>query len=390
MRTVTRNILINVSLAALLMQCVEPFEIEIPGGSDFIVVDGLITDQPGPYVVNISVSSPLGFNDAVPVNDASVSVEEEGGITETFTLESPGQYVSSSLQGVAGRRYRLLISTRDGSRYQSDWVTLKPSPPIDSVYWEFDQRRSMEGQVEGVQFFVDTHDPENNTKFYRYRWTETWTYFAPFATTLDYLGDLKTAIRDYNRTCWIDEASRVINLASSQGNVKDVISNQSLNFVSTETNRLNIRYSILVEQLVMNEDEYNYWKGLKETNAETGELFDKQPQSLISNVVNIDNPDETVLGYFSVSGVSTQRVFIQRGDLPEGTTVKSLYAKCELIELEFSDPFSLAEREVLRNIKWGVWMFVNFSGPAFLVTTPECADCTIRGGYTTRPDFWVD
>lgn len=145
--------------------CVEPFDLEVPGGSTFLVVDGSITDEPGPYSIKLSQSSDLALNDFAPVSNAEVSIQEEDGMVEILTETTEGEYqtATNGIRAEPGKRYRLEVKRGNGAVYQSAWEMLKPSPPIDSVYWRFESKETQAGTLEGVQLFVDTHDPSNTT-----------------------------------------------------------------------------------------------------------------------------------------------------------------------------------------------------------------------------------
>lgn len=228
--------------------------------------------------------------------------------------------------------------------------------------------------------------------FYRYELDETWRFSVPFATKLEYVGNFESRPRDQKRFCWLNYSSGNINITSSSMNTSDLISEHPLKFISTETNELRIRYSVLATQFAMNRDEYNFWKALQENSEESGNLFDKQPQTISSNLANLTNPDEPALGYFLVSGISTHRIYIDVQDLPEGTRVKSFADECALVKILASLPG--AEEKLLTAIRNGN-LFYDIGGgfgiPLTLdYTTPECGDCTASGGLLTPPKFWVD
>lgn len=375
-----------------LNRCVEPFDLEVPGGSTFLVIDGLITDQAGPYTVKLSSSSDLALNEFAPVRNADVSIQEEDGIVEFLTEQSEGEYSTAmnGIQGQPGKRYRLEITRPGGAVYQSEWVLLKPSPTIDSVYWRFETKETEAGTLEGVQLYLDTHDPNNNNTFYRYEWTETWQYTVPFPASFEYLGNFQTKFIQVNRSCYISQASSTISIASSSKNALDIISEHPLLYVSTETNRLTHRYSIDVTQFALNENEYTFWKGLQETSSESGSLFDTQPQSVAANVKNLSNPNEPVLGFFSASGVTSHRIFIDREELPVPLGITSYTDACDLERIPFTDPFG--EDRILNNGQGKVFYeYYGLISPiGWLLTPAECSDCTVVGGSVEKPTFWVD
>ena len=110
------------------------------------------------------------------------------------------------------------------------------------------------------------------------------------------------------------------------------------------------------------------------------------PASIPSNIMCIENPGENVLGYFSVSAISSKRIFIK--DKFDG--IIDHYAKC------VSDTL-LDGLENIPGLGIYVWKLFDikpshFSGKArvrILTDTRGCADCTVRG-TTIKPDFWKD
>ena len=114
-----------------------------------------------------------------------------------------------------------------------------------------------------------------------------------------------------NKVCWISSNSNVINIKSTSVLEEDRISGYPLNFISNLTDRLRVKYSILVNQYSLNEDEYLYWEKFQNITEQVGGLYDIIPSSVPSNVYCLDDPNEKVLGYFSVSANSSKRIFIK-------------------------------------------------------------------------------
>ncbi|MDN5200410.1 DUF4249 domain-containing protein [Fulvivirgaceae bacterium BMA10] len=396
MKKLPAIVFIAVVSILILNRCVEPFEVDIPAGANnLLVVDGLITNQAGPYTVKISRSVSLQENEFQTVNNATVSIEEEGGPIEILVQTGEGQYQSheNGIRGAAGKRYRLTIALTDEKRYESSWVTLKPSPEIDQVYFEFEEKDTEDENepLPGVQIFLDTHDPDNNTRFYRWEWDETWRYTVPLATSREYLGnDLIRRLDTVKGTCWHHASSNTISIGSSLKSTQDVISRQPLLFVSNETDRLRRRYSILVKQYAIDQDEYIFWNALQESNNNPGSFFDKQPQSTTGNLRSLDNSNERVLGYFSAAGVSTKRIFIDRTDIPRDVKIITGLEACNL---KLIDKSPTSEQQVFDALESGMVFFdlkEDFFGnvTGYFLTTRPCADCTVFGGSLERPAFW--
>ena len=127
--------------------CVERFIPDIKDSQQqFLVVDGLITDQPGPYYVNITLSSSLD-GDNTDVSGVSVSIETDTGESENLNEISPGRYATSSIQGVVGNSYRLNLVYQD-TQFQSTWETILSATEIDSVFFEEQERETTDREIE--------------------------------------------------------------------------------------------------------------------------------------------------------------------------------------------------------------------------------------------------
>jgi hypothetical protein len=155
-------------------------------------------------------------------------------------------------------------------------------------------------------------------------------------------------------------------------------------YISNQTDRLRTKYSILVNQYSLNEDEYLYWEKIQNITDKVGGLYDLIPASVPSNIRCIESPEEKVLGYFSVSSKASKRIFIE--DKFPG--IVDLYAHC------ISDTI-IGEQDI-PGLNVSVWTLfdqkaVPFSSPRIriLTETRGCADCTLRG-TTVRPLFWID
>src|SRR6188472_4089784 len=99
-----RNILLFILLVAV-GACVDPLkvaDIPVPNG---IVVDGAITDQPGPYTVKLfSTQSLEGDLDKQNyIHGATITIHDDHGSTTTLTENEKGVYTTAeSFQGRIG------------------------------------------------------------------------------------------------------------------------------------------------------------------------------------------------------------------------------------------------------------------------------------------------
>ena len=376
--------------------CREPFEVNVPAGNSLLVVSGMITDQPGPYTIKLSRSNQLQSTEFPAETGAAVILESRSGQSEVLVEEEEGLYRTSAngIQGQVGEEYRIRIQTTGELLYESSWELLKQSPPIDNLYFEYEERDTEDGTLQGLQTYLDTQEPDNSIGYFRYEWIETWTYHADLPAQFTYLGNDNRVSFPPKKTCWIDEPSTAISIATSMQNVNGIVSRHPILYVSTETIRLRFKYSLLVKQYALDQEEFIFWEGIQETALSSGSLFDKQPQSIVGNLYRVDG-DEPVLGYFSASSVSEKRIFMVRADLPENTFVNQTLSDLCFDGQIFVEKSPTSEEEIFELLDKGAvffdWVVVPGQGiVGYIFTTPICSDCTVQGGSTEKPDYWPD
>ena len=364
-------------LLLLLNGCVSEFIPRTTESKALLVVEGLITDQPGINTIKLTRSLPLGTTtSAKPVKGCTVTIYDDLGNTYNLTETSSGTYVTdaSQFQGVVGRSYTLHISTNDvnNTTYESYPAEMRPVPVIDTLYYEKKAISVLDDSIitqAGCNVYLNTHDPTNQCKYYRWEYIETWEIHLPYVVT--------------NKICWVSDNSDVINIKSTSALDESRITKFHLNYISNESDRLSVRYSMLVNQYSISEDEYGYWEKLQKFSEQEGSLYDMIPSSVPSNVYCVNNADEKVLGYFSVSASSSKRVFV-KGNFsglynpytPDICVADTIYNNADI-----------------QHLNSYVWIIATHTipPPPYVVTTYNkgCADCTVRG-TNIEPDYWEE
>ena len=366
-----------IAILILINSCIVQFIPDTEEEKELLVVEGLITDQPGPYIVELSKSLPFGKkSEALPLGGSIVNITDDLGNTFYLTEREAGKYFtdSTNFKGQIGRIYTLRITASIETKilnYESLPMEMKSVPPIDSIYYEKTViKESIENffGINGCMIYLDTNDPENNCRYYRWDFTETWVLRLLFPVE--------------NIKCWISDNSKEINFKSTAAFDEARIIRHPITYISNITDRLKTKYSISVNQYSLNEDEYLYWEKLQHLNDQVGGLYDIIPSSIPSNILCIENPGEKVLGYFSVSAKSSKRIFIK--DIFSG--IIDRYSDCitDTVYGDFEIP----------GINSDVWVLSDnppsFPSPRTRILTDKrgCADCTVRGTIK-RPDFWI-
>jgi hypothetical protein len=75
----------------------------------------------------------------------------------------------------------LRIKTTNGKEYASDFTSVKYTPSIDSITWQREDG--------GLRLYANAHDPQNATKYYQWKYEETWEFHSAFFSSLKYLRD---------------------------------------------------------------------------------------------------------------------------------------------------------------------------------------------------------
>ena len=357
--------------------CVTKFMPEIEESRELLVVEGMITDQPETNRIRLTKSSPLNKKNIVkPVPGCIVNISDDQDNNWVLKETGNGYYITDSLKfrAIIGRKYTLKVYSngklpKDHS-YESVAMELKPVPPIDDIFYEkelIEEGNEESVAKEGCTVYLDTHDPGGDCKYFRWDYTETWEVRLPYDVP--------------NKICWATNKSTSIIIKNTSLLSENTISRYPLNFISNETDRLEDKYSILVNQYSINEEEYRYWDKMQKITEQTGNLYDIMPASIQGNIFCVDDPTEIVLGYFSVSAKTTRRIFIE--DSFSGLV--QLYSDCELATIPGGQP--------IPNLGIYVWVIIDGSmeRPPYKVITDKkgCADCTVRG-TKVKPSFWDD
>ena len=378
--------LIWLALGLGCLSCVEPFEPELREVQDLMVISGVITDRAGEHTVEISRSSPYNTPAFQPVTGCVVAVEDERGEIHSYEEQEPGIYrtdLPASFLAV-GKSYALRVLAPDGTSYRSDYDTLLACPPVDSVYYEVMRQPTNDPDrtLYGLQFYSDLSGTKGMTGNFRWVLEETWEYKSAYTSTYIWQGEELPELlyADTVSTCYMTGRIPSVFTATTRSLSGNGIRRNPLNYVSNETPRLHVRYSLLVEQQSLTNGAFGYWDRLKALSQETGGLYETQPPVVTGNVFNTEDPEERVLGYFYATQPRQKRIFVGSGF--EFTT--PAFA-CKL------DTFYILGDIVEIYTRYPIYLFsLDPEGPfpPYLTSSYSCFDCRLLGGSNKKPAFW--
>lgn len=372
-------------LAIILAGCKDEFWPELSDYENIMVVDGSVTNEPGPYEIRLSYSTSVRNPEFNPIVHAQVQIVDGEGVTENLTEVTPGHYqtAENGIQGVVGNAYKILIKT-NGKTYESDFQTIQAPVGIKDIYAKVEDKATENKlyPLYGYQFYLSSELAQTDTTFFMWRMYGTYKYRSDFLIRYVWDGGLTPFPQpDSLYTCYNDDNIDNFLTMSTTGLSSPVITDLPLNFVNTETRKLSIRYSLLVKQYSLGRDAFNYFDGIRSVNGDQESLYTEQPYQVRGNIFNPENPHELVLGYFLVGGVSEKRIYVNRP-----SQVDFRYGICKLTRRDY---------EAFGFIGWtdpNTW-------PLFVTTNPNgaralppqgCMDCREQGGEPVVPDFWED
>ena len=143
-----------------LWSCQEVIHVDLNSALPKLIIDGGVSDQPGPYQVVLSQTVSFELDSIFPpVSGAVVVITDNARNRDTLVEINPGTYQTTRLQGFPGRTYTLTVKSNNAV-YTA--ISTMPSPvAIDTVIVR--TRISSRKKMLSVIFF----DPKGITNYYR-------------------------------------------------------------------------------------------------------------------------------------------------------------------------------------------------------------------------------
>ena len=396
-----------------LCTCIDPYSPKLAGYTSLLVVDGLITDANTSCSVKLSRTFQEQNSGSYNVTDASVFISyDEGGVCN-LNYTGNGIYKTDSIEfkGAVGRTYTLHINTHEGEEYESEPCLMQSVPDIDSIYFAKDQQfaNNQTQLQDGVMVYLDSRQVDKN-QYLRWDFEEVWKYKIAYPKTFNYVLNRDDPnlpffppVKDVKEICWKSRRSDGILIYSDYSGLGGAIKKEPVYFIpSDKSDRLSVQYSILVKQYSISKKEFDFWNNLKQVNVAGGDIFAKQPFTVISNIHNVINPKERVLGYFQVSAVKQKRSYLTYGQFAN-MGLPYYHTTCERFVKEpqdypngFNSPPPTWDDLYTIYCRHSDYYFIEplftpgtFELVKMVFARPECADCELTG-TRKKPDFWID
>lgn len=327
--------------AFIFNSCIDALNVDTEESRNILVVEGAITTLPGPHQVLLSKSAKYGsiFDGLIEKESgATVWVRDEVGGQVILEESAPGNYFTPpDFRAEVGKKYTLFVTLANGEKYVSTSEEILPVPPIDTLVTAFIQQPSLnEISLEtGLEVYVQWQDPADVANFYM--WESEGIYILNTRPDLheerDGGGNIIAAPLDCCGRCYVYELDLNTELQVFKDNLTDGNLNSELAiYIPDDGKRFMEKYMIAVEQHSLTKEAYQFFDLLKNQLSIEGNIFDPPPATIRGNMINLDNPDEEVIGYFRASDVKTDTLFILRNELEDPRQVVQINDDCRVFE----------------------------------------------------------
>lgn len=367
--------------------CVYDFHPEYQGQAGYVAIEGdILVGDTCRFEVRFStdledqnnVGEPLVYTLRVEAGDGTVYPLQDSIVDLT----------KASLT----QEYRLVVEVLAPFRrtYVSAWAPVLVTPPIDSLSYAINAERT------SMDITVSTHT-DGPVGYYRWTAFETWEYhstyyteyfFAPAGTV--YRGRVieQDSLVEYEEGdnlyyCWNSADRSDIMLGSTVELTEDRLVDHCLYSFADTDRKVSVVYFVELRQIRLTEEAYRFWETVRNNSTNVGGLFSPEPSEMRGNIVNVDDPDELVLGYVSVSTCTRKKMFVDNYDTRFSNWRGPSYGLVEPIP-DIPDEWR----------KYYGWKYrygwLNGETGQTVWAPIECIDCRASGGTKERPWWWIN
>jgi len=295
-----------------------------------LVVDGSVTDGPGPHHVRVTRASAFEQSSDGAIRGVSGAVvtitDETTGRRVRLTEARPtGTYRTEEgeLTGVPGRAYHLQVTLPDGAVIRSETEIMPEPVAIDSAQAVYVAEPSP-----GFEIRVSGPEPAGPPNYYR--WSVRSTFEAPV------LPEPMTP----PFFCWADDGiGKDVAVRSDRLIDGERIAEERVRFVEAGA-KTALAYQVDVTQRTLTPGAFAFWTQIEEQVEDVGDPFAPPPSPVRGNLRNETTPEERVLGYFSAAGATRATVCINARTDPEAPNVpfRDSDNPCAREEVSFQRP----------------------------------------------------
>jgi hypothetical protein len=298
-----------------LSSCRELYDPETDSMDNVLIVDGLVTDEPGMSYIKLYYNKNSSLE---LLRNANVYLSDNHGSITPFHFSGSGKYLPhATFAGEAGRTYILNIGTEDEIIYQSDPQLILPSATLDSVYPKHAHKdylfpdsygNYIRRREAGFEVYADLAGENGSPLRFRvaptllllYNWTEILDGLPP--PVIIHYRWKKTKLSnlpDINLDRFDDGLEKInIHLIS-------FIPSGKYNYQLEQEEHIN-KYIIIIRYYTLNNESYRFHEKAYRQVTSENKLFDPVASQLPTNIKCTSNPGLAVAGFFEASSTRTE------------------------------------------------------------------------------------
>jgi len=324
--------------------CVDRISFNIPLTQNLMVVEGMITSDPGPYTVRVSHSLSLAADSSFrdPVQHVQIDLHDDEGHAERLQEVSPGVYqTNGAIQGQVGHAYFITMQTADGKSFVSAPDTIHPVGTLEQIKFSYEARTVQEnfGPVTADIFniYVDASAGIGARNYVRWRFTGTYKavtnpelrailsdgyVLASPPGCSGYViepglgGGILTKVGPCTCcTCWITQNETIPTVSDGQLVANKTFRDVKVAEVPINSNTFADKFLLVVEQMSLTQNAYHFFDLIHAQKAGASSLF-QPPYGEIKGNITALNSNDAVVGLFWGTAINKKYTFIQRSDVP--------------------------------------------------------------------------
>lgn len=314
-------------ILVLLTTCIDkfPFTSELP--PKILSIEGYLTTLPKAHQIRLSRADRFGpeFNGLNrPEPLAKVLIKDDLGNVEMLSEVSPGIYVTSEdFAAKVGRSYNLELNLFDGRRYISRPEKVVPVPELDSVTVQSVSVPTIDRMNDeiGVEVLAHFQDPveEKNHYFWNILPSDFQIISEP---ELNHNGpDHPTCPRcpnplDCCKVCYSKEVPRPLNIfVADDEEFNGIYQKRVVAYLRDNGIRFKGIFRLDMQHMSISQDAYRHLRLIDQQLRLNGSVFDLPPANIRGNMLNLEDQEEQVLGFFFVADERPIRIYIDESKL---------------------------------------------------------------------------
>jgi hypothetical protein len=295
--------------------CKEIYYPVVDSMENVIIVDGIITDQPGGSVIKLRYYKETGDISELPATSAAVYVFDDHNNIITFDETNPAKpghyFPASSFEGVAGRSYTLHIETENGENYVSDPQIMNSPASIEDINASYTVREYMakdfngnyyKQKISGIEAFTGISSDQD---ILRVRIEPTLLLLYTYNVIIPGFPEMTDYFFLWKKILLTDEPN--INLHTfHEGNASVKV--QKLGFLPEANYHYGLpldyliyRKILIIRTFALNDDSHRFYSESYKQISSENKLFDPVVSQLPTNIRCTSNPKKPVAGFFEAS-----------------------------------------------------------------------------------------